>query len=309
MRYYLAPLEGITTNIYRKVYHKHFAPMDKYFTPFLVPHEKKGFSTKEKREILPEFNEGQYLVPQVMSNNAADCLSTLDKLKAIGYDEANLNFGCPSKTVVSKKRGSGFLAYPDELEAFLDEVIGKTDMKISIKTRIGKLDSDEFYRILEIYNQYKLEELIIHPRLQSDYYKNHPNMEMFAYAMRESKNPLCYNGDLFTVDGIKTFENQNPNINTIMLGRGVMRNPGIVEQIKTGTSLNKDKLRAFHDDLLQEYIEYNSGIIPVLFKMKEIWAYMGNTFSGGEKYLKKLRKTDKLEVYEEMVNELFALLS
>lgn len=309
MRYYLAPLEGITTNIYRKVYHKHFAPMDKYFTPFLVPHEKKGFSTKEKREILPEFNEGQYLVPQVMSNNAADCLSTLDKLKAIGYDEANLNFGCPSKTVVSKKRGSGFLAYPDELEAFLDEVIGKTDMKISIKTRIGKLDSDEFYRILEIYNQYKLEELIIHPRLQSDYYKNHPNMEMFAYAMRESKNPLCYNGDLFTVDDIKTFENQNPNINTIMLGRGVMRNPGIVEQMKTGTSLNKDKLRAFHDDLLQEYIEYNSGIIPVLFKMKEIWAYMGNTFSGGEKYLKKLRKTDKLEVYEEMVNELFALLS
>ena len=273
MHYYLAPLEGITTNIYRKVYHKHYAPMDKYFTPFLVPHEKKGFSTKEKREILPEFNEGQNLVPQVMSNNAADCLSTLEKLKAIGYSEANLNFGCPSKTVVSKKRGSGFLAYPDELEAFLDEVMEKTDMKISIKTRIGKLNSDEFYRILEIYNKFELEELIIHPRLQSDYYKNHPNMEMFAYAMRESKNPLCYNGDLFTVEDVKEFQDKNPQVDTIMLGRGVMRNPGIVEQIQTGKELDKVKLRAFHDDLLQEYIEYNSGTSPVLFKMKEIWAW------------------------------------
>jgi len=182
-------------------------------------------------------------------------------------------------------------------------------MKISIKTRIGKMDPDEFYRILEIYNKYKLEELIIHPRLQSDYYKNHPNMEMFAYAMQESKNPLCYNGDLFTVEDVMDFQKNHPQVDTIMLGRGVMRNPGIVEQLLEGTPLDKEKLRAFHDDLLKEYIEYNSGIIPVLFKMKEIWAYMGVAFPGGEKCLKKLRKTDKLEVYEEMVNELFTLLS
>ena len=309
MQYYLAPLEGITTNIYRKVYHKYYAPMDKYFTPFLVPHEKKGFSTKEKREILPEYNEGQFLVPQIMSNNAPDCLSTMEKLKAIGYDEANLNFGCPSKTVVSKKRGSGFLAFPDELEAFMDQVMEKCDMKISVKTRIGKLDPDEFYRLLEIYNKYNLEELIIHPRLQSDYYKNHPNMEMFAHAMKESKNPLCYNGDLFTVEDLKGFEEKNPKVNTIMLGRGIIRNPGLAEQHRTGKELDKEKLRAFHDDLLKEYIDYNSGTSPVLFKMKEIWAFMGETFPGGEKILKKLRKTDKLEVYEQMVEELFALLS
>ena len=154
-----------------------------------------------------------------------------------------------------------------------------------------------------------MEELIIHPRLQSDYYKNHPNMEMFAHAMSESKNPLCYNGDLFTVEDVEEFQDKNPKVETIMLGRGVMRNPGIVEQIKTGKDLDVKKLRAFHDDLLQEYIEYNSGTSPVLFKMKEIWAYMGNTFPGGEKSLKKLRKTDKLDVYEEMVNELFTLLS
>ena len=309
MNYYLAPLEGVTTNIYRKVYHKHYAPMDKYFTPFLVPHEKKGFSTKEKREILPEFNEGQYLVPQILSNNADDCLVTIEKFKAIGYDEVNLNFGCPSKTVVSKGRGSGFLAFPDELEAFMDKVMENADIKISVKTRIGKLNPDEFYRLLEIYNKYKLEELIIHPRLQSDYYKNHPNMEMYAHAMRESKNPLCYNGDLFTIKDLDEFQEKYPQVDTIMLGRGIIRNPGLAEQHRNGKSLDKNKLRAFHDDLLNEYIEYNSGASPVLFKMKEIWAFMGETFQGGEKILKKLRKTDKLEVYKQMVDELFALLS
>jgi len=165
MKYYLAPLEGITTNIYRKVYHKHYAPMDKYFTPFLVPHEKKGFSTKEKREILPEYNEGQYLVPQIMSNNAEDCLSTIEKLKAIGYREANLNFGCPSKTVVSKKRGSGFLAFPDELEAFLDEVMEKADMKISIKTRIGNLVRVGFSEFLVFSIKSERKELFFIPNL------------------------------------------------------------------------------------------------------------------------------------------------
>jgi len=309
MHYYLAPLEGITTNIYRKVYHRHYMSMDKYFTPFLVPHEKKGFSTKEKREILPEYNQGMKLVPQILSNNAEDCLTTIEKFRAIGYEEVNLNFGCPSKTVVSKRRGSGFLAYPDDLETFLDTVMGKADMKISIKTRIGKMNPDEFYRILEIYNKYELEELIIHPRLQSDYYKNHPNMEMFKHAMKESKNKLCYNGDLFTVEDVAEFEKQNPEIDTIMLGRGIIRNPGLAEQHQTKSTLNKEKLRAFHDDLLKEYIEYNSGTSPVLFKMKEIWAFMGATFPNSDKLLKKLRKTDKLEVYEQIVDELFTLLS
>jgi len=309
MHYYLAPLEGITTNIYRKVYHKYYAPMDKYFTPFLVPHEKKGFSTKEKREILPEYNQGMYVVPQILSNNSQDCLTTIEKFKDIGYDEVNLNFGCPSKTVVSKKRGSGFLAYPDELEAFLDTVMEKAGIRISIKTRIGKMNPDEFYRILEIYNKYDLEELIIHPRLQSDYYKNHPNMDMYAHAMRESKNRLCYNGDIFTVEDANKLREKYPEIDTIMLGRGIIRNPGMMEQHKSCVQFNKEKLRAFHDDLLKEYIEYNSGVRPVLFKMKEIWAFMGEMFPEGDKLLKKLRKTDRLEVYEQLVDELFTLLS
>lgn len=185
MKYYLAPLEGITTYIYRRAYHQHFAPMDKYFTPFLVPHTKKGFSTKEKNDVMPEHSPGMNLVPQIMSNQAESFLHTVEKLKVYGYEEVNLNLGCPSKTVVSKGRGSGFLADPDGLDRFLDEIFKKCDVKISIKTRIGKDDPEEFARLLDIYNQYPVEELIIHPRVQKDFIKI--NRILVRFMMRWKK--------------------------------------------------------------------------------------------------------------------------
>ena len=120
MRYYLAPLEGITTYVYRRAYHTFFHPMDQYFTPFFVPHTKRGFNEREQSEILPEHNPGMRLVPQIMSNDAEGFLQTEEKLREYGYEEVNLNLGCPSKTVVRKNRGSGFLALPEELDRFLD---------------------------------------------------------------------------------------------------------------------------------------------------------------------------------------------
>ena len=223
MKYYLAPLEGVTTYVYRNAYHKHFHPMDKYFTPFIVPHKEKKFSTREKKELSPENNQGLFVVPQLLTNNAEDFLKTAKDITQFGYDEINLNLGCPSGTVVAKNKGSGFLAFPEELDRFLDEIYEKANFKISIKTRIGKEDPEEFYQLLEIYNKYPVEELIIHPRVQTDYYKNTPNWEMFDEAYKHSKNPFCYNGDIFTSENYNEFHKRFKNIDTIMLGREIGR--------------------------------------------------------------------------------------
>ena len=137
MKYYLAPLEGITTYVYRNAYQKHFGQMDKYFTPFIVPHKEKRFNTRELKELSIDHNDGLQVVPQLLTNNASDFLKTSEEIRAMGYEEINLNLGCPSKTVVSKKKGSGFLAFPDELDRFLDEIFSKSQGAISIKTRIG----------------------------------------------------------------------------------------------------------------------------------------------------------------------------
>ncbi len=309
-RYYLAPLEGITTYVFRNAYHRHFAPMDKYFTPFFVPHSKRGFSAKEKREILPENNEGLYLVPQIMSNHAEDCLNTIRKLKEYGYKEINLNMGCPSKTVVSKGRGSGFLAFPEELDRFLDAVFegaGNMGVRISIKTRLGKDEPEEFYRILEIYNRYPVEELIVHPRVQKDFYKNEPNFEMFAYVQENSNPPVCYNGDIFTPEKCKKIQQDFPKVNAFMMGRGILRNPLLLEQIKGEAEEKKAqaaKLGGFHSQLYEDYRALGMGDKNVLFKMKELWCYLGQAFPGYEKTLKKIRKAERLDRYEAAVEEM-----
>ncbi|MCI9025543.1 MAG: tRNA-dihydrouridine synthase family protein [Dorea sp.] len=305
MRYYLAPLEGVTTHIFRRVYHTCFPSMDKYFTPFFSPHSKRGFTAKEEAEILPENHRGMRLIPQILTNQAEGFLQTAEKLAYYGYDEVNLNLGCPSKTVVSKGRGSGFLAYPDELDRFLDEVFKGAKVRISIKTRIGKDDPGEFPRLLEIYNQYPLEELIIHPRLQTDYYKNVPDLDAFEEAVRKSRNPLCYNGDIRTVQDAEGIAARFPLAPSCMIGRGMIANPGLLCEIRGTGAADRDAVRKFHDLLYEEYRRVNMGDRNVLFKMKEIWSYLGALFPGCEKQLKRIRKAEKADRYEEAVKECF----
>lgn len=319
MKYYLAPLEGITTYIYRRAYHQHFTAMDKYFTPFLVPHTKKGFSTKEKNDVMPEHSPGMNLVPQIMSNQAESFLHTVEKLKVYGYEEVNLNLGCPSKTVVSKGRGSGFLADPDGLDRFLDEIFKKCDVKISIKTRIGKDDPEEFVRLLDIYNQYPVEELIIHPRVQKDFYKNQPDLDVFRDAVEGSKIPLCYNGDIFTPESHDEMRREFPQVDTFMLGRGILMNPALldiicmgekteVEKAETSRKMQsadryKKKIHAFLEQIKCDYLEVGMGEKNTLFKLKELWAYMGQNAPEAKKALKRIRKSQSMADYDSASRE------
>lgn len=306
MKYYLAPLESVTTYVFRNAYHKYFLPLDKYFTPFIVPHANKRFNTREKKELSPEHNHGLYVVPQLLTNKAEDFISTAKEISDMGYKEINLNLGCPSGTVVAKGKGSGFLAYPEELDRFLDEIYSKLDIKISIKTRIGKHSPDEFHRLMEIYNKYPLEELIIHPRLQTDFYKNKPNWEVFRESVNRSKHSLCYNGDIYTFEDFQQFQNTFPTVEKVMCGRGIVANPSLFSSIVNGTKLDIRTLKHFHDDIYTAYQEISSGERNVLFKMKELWSYMIQSFDNAEKYMKKIKKAEKLFTYEKTVLDLFA---
>lgn len=305
MKYYLAPMEGITGYIYRNSYEKFFGNIDKYFTPFIVPNKSRSLKTKELRDILPENNIGMNIVPQILTNDSEGFITTVMKLKQLGYNEVNLNLGCPSGTVVSKNRGSGFLSKRDELDKFLDEIYKIDDMKISIKTRIGKDTPEEFYELIKIYNKYPIYELIIHPRTRQDFYGNKPNLDVFRDALSLSKNPLCYNGDIFNVNDYKKLVDTFPSIDKVMIGRGILANPGLVGEIKDNVLMDKKLLRAFHDDVLNTYLEVFKDEKNVLFKMKEVWSYMIYIFSDNKKYAKQIRKCQKLNEYKQIVSSLF----
>lgn len=304
MNYYLAPLEGITGFIYRTTYEKYFGGMSKYFSPFITTNQHFAFQNRDKKDILPENNRGIYLVPQILTNNAEQFLDMVSKLEALGYQEINLNLGCPSKTVVTKRKGSGFLAYPEELDRFFDEIFyHDRGVKISVKTRIGMEDAEEFYRLLKIYNKYPLKELIIHPRLQTDYYKNTPNMELFRESIELSKAPLCYNGDLFIVEEIQKFEEEFPKIENIMLGRGILKTPSLLIELQ-GEERNLKLWKEFLAELCERYEEELSGERNVLFKMKELWFYLFQSIPDNEKYVKAMRKSKNLAEYRFLVNEI-----
>lgn len=305
MNFYLAPLEGITTYVYRNAYHQCFRKMDKYFTPFIVPHREKKFNTRELKELSPEHNKGLRVIPQLLTNQADDFLKTANDIASMGYEEINLNLGCPSKTVVSKNKGSGFLACPDELDSFLDTIYSKATYRISVKTRIGKNNPDEFYRLLEIYNKYPIAELTIHPRIQSDYYNNIPNLDMFELAYEESKNPICYNGDIRSKEDYDLFISRFPNTKSLMLGRGIIHNPGLVSDIEQENLITKELLYKFHELILKDYIQISSGDRNTLFKMKELWFYLITMFEHAEKYAKRIKKTERIHEYNIIVKELF----
>lgn len=318
MKFYLAPLEGITGYLYRNAIHDFYGKgVEKYFTPFLTPHTKCSFNAKELNDITPEHNQGMYVVPQVLTNSSEDFFRIVKDLQELGYEEININLGCPSGTVASKGRGAGFLAEPDKLDHFLEDIFAGTNANISLKTRIGIHDPEEFYELLEIYNKYPLKELIIHPRILKEYYKGKPHWDIFSYAVKNSKNPLCYNGDIFTIDDYQCFEEEilkwddKSNIPAMMLGRGVLQNPALIEQLvqyeRSGENnpyFDKDRFKVFHDRLRNDYMTQMSGDKNVLYKMKELWFYMIMLFPEQEKVLKKIKKARKLAEYDAAIREI-----
>ncbi len=305
MKLYLAPLEGITGWIFRDAVNRCFGGFDKYFVPFIRPNQMGHLSAREKKDILPEHNQNMYTIPQILTNRADDFVRTANKLKEYGYSEVNLNLGCPSRTVVTKGRGSGFLAYPDKLDAFLGEIFESCDMKISIKTRLGMEDPEEFRRLIEIYNKYPVCELIIHPRVQKDFYRNMPDREMFGEVLPKSRSPVCYNGDIFTPEDYQNFIKDFPDVQCVMTGRGVLADPALGRRIRGGGDANKEELRRFHDMLYRGYCEEMSGDRTILYKMKELWTYLAPAFTNSKKYAKKIKKAEKCVVYESVINELF----
>lgn len=302
--YYMAPMEGVTDYIYRNAFHMFFESPDKYFTPFISTNQKGTYKPRDLCGILPENNRGLTVVPQLLTNQADQFLRTVENLEQYGYGEFNLNLGCPSGTVVAKYKGSGFLAKRQELDLFLDRIFAGSKVKISVKTRLGRDCAEEFYELIKIFDAYPLEELIIHPRIQKEYYKNKPNLKVFLDALNLSRHSICYNGDVFTEKDCSQLKSEFPQVKKVMLGRGLIINPGLIHVINGGEMPDQQRIKAFHDKMYGDYRAVLFGDKNVLFRMKELWSYLIYLFPDSEKYGKRIKKAESLIEYEEVVARL-----
>ena len=304
MRYYLAPLEGITDSIYRRIHHKYFPGIDRYYMPFISPTIHRQLTHKEDRELPLADSVAFEAIPQILTKVPEDFLWAAQVCADRGYTEVNLNAGCPSGTVVSKGKGSGMLRDVDELDRFLETVFRDCPIPISVKTRLGVEDPQDFAAILEVYNRYPIRELTIHPRVRKDFYKEPVREEWFRYAWDNSSNPLCYNGNLCTPEQISDVRQRYPGLESIMLGRALIGDPGMF----TPGGTTAPALQAFHDELMEEYIAAFGSARNAMFRLKENWHFLALRFDGSEKLWKRLRKTTDIAEFRSITAEIFQTL-
>ncbi len=303
MDYYFAPMEGLTDSVYRRLHHRYFPGVDRYYMPFLSPTVHRSLSHKEERELPPADSVNFAVVPQILTKNVEDFLWAAQVCRDRGYDEINLNTGCPSGTVVAKGKGSGMLRDTGALDAFLDAVFQKTPLPVSVKTRLGLESPEEFPGLLEVFNRYPIRELTIHPRVRRQFYDGQVDMEMFAFAMENSKNPLCFNGGILTLAQAEELEGRFPGLSAVMIGRGLLADPGM---LSGGTHISA--LEAFMTELLETYESEFGGSRNAMFRLKENWSYLHTRFEGSEKLWKQLRKTTDAAEFRAITKEIFHTL-
>ena len=254
---------------------------------------------------MPENNEGMYAVPQILTKNAEDFIQTA-KVQIHFIITVFLQcFRCLDKILCILCQNLGNCIHSLIILRHNVFLFSGAEMKISIKTRLGMDDPEEFEDLMTIYNKYPLEELIVHARVQKDYYKNTPRLETFGEAVERAKSPVCYNGDIVTAEDCTRLQDMFPILDCIMTGRGTLKNPALAREIRGGAPASKEEIRRFHDMMYNEYCEDLSGDRNILFRMKELWSYLAPMFTNNKKYAKKIKKAEKCVVYENAVRELF----
>ena len=297
-------MEGVTGSVFRRLHKKYFDGIDAYYTPFLAVNQTHKFKRREKREFLPEENP-VLPIPQILTNHSADFLWATEELKRYGYREVNLNMGCPASTVFTKAKGAGMLSDPERLNLFLKQVFegAPDDTRITIKTRIGVKSTDELDRLIYIWNRYPFGKIIVHPRLREDYYNGTPDWEAFRTCVEKCSAPLVYNGDIKSIVDFERFQKAFPEIDEIMIGRGMLANPALARQLQGGAPLGQTELKDFYAELASEYEKILPGEKNVLFCMKELWSYTATLFSNKNAVLKKIQRCKTLGDYRAAVGE------
>lgn len=307
---YLAPLRGITDVLFRNVFVRHFGGFDRAVAPFLNPQQNPSKKTKILADLFPEDNRQLAVVPQLLNNNATEFLDLARRLEDLGYTSLNWNLGCPVPMVANKGRGSGLLPHPEEIIELLDEVVPRLTATLSIKMRLGYYENRESFALLPRLNDYPLEEIIIHPRLGKQMYKGKTDPEGFAECLALTSHRVVYNGDITSVSIYTDLAERFPAISRWMIGRGVLANPFLAEEMKghieTDAAKRVQRIRAFHDDLMEGYRRKLSGPGHLLGKMKQLWLYLYLSFPGKDKILKKIKKSNTEQQLLEAVAQMFA---
>lgn len=304
----MAPMKGFTDWVFRRAFSEHFSGFDLAVSPFIASKRDCPVRRRHVRDVWPENNAGLPVVPQILGKVASDFTALADYLYDMGYATVNWNLGCPSPMVASKKRGSGLLPYTERIDAFLEDALSTMKGRLSIKVRLGWQSSAELFRLLPVLNRYPLKELIIHPRTGMQAYEGSVDLDAFEKCLAMTRHPVVYNGDIRTLGDFQELSQRFGGIDTWMIGRGFLIDPGLPDSIKSGGQFASDrieKIQAFHSALFKAYQGALKGPSHLLKKMKGLWRYLALSFEPFPSTLKKIKKATRPELYLDRVNRFF----
>ncbi len=300
---HFAPLQGYTEAPYRDAHASVFGGIDTYYTPF-VRIERGEFRRKDTRDIEPENNHVAHLVPQLIASDVEKAKTILALFIEKGYREVSINLGCPFPILAKRHNGSGMLPYPEEVKALLAIVEQHPEIRFSVKMRLGWESPEECLALAPLLNDLPLEHIALHARLGKQQYKGEVDLDAFAAFADVCQKPLIYNGDLLTVEDIQQIEKRFPQLAGIMIGRGLLANPALAMEYKTGVSLSpeelREKLRTLHAAVYARYEEQlQGGDEQLLHKIKPFWDYLEPALD--RKVWKAIHKSGSLNKYQAAV--------
>ena len=308
MRYDAAPMEGLTDRVWRQAHQHYFGGADRYYAPFISPPENRVPIKKKMAELAPQANPGAPVIPQLLARDGSLAAWMIGLLRReMGYTEVNLNLGCPSGTVTAKGKGSGMLRDLGALDRFLYTVFDEAGGPISVKTRIGVTDPEEFGPILEVYNRYPLAELIIHPRVMRQLYRGQADRAAFEAALPACKAPVCYNGDLASPGELAAAQARWPGLSGLMAGRGLIADPALFRRARGGPPASRQELQGYMNDLYAGYTAAFGSPQAAISRMKGFWSYTIGLFEGAGKLEKQLKKLRDPWEYEVVASQIFTL--
>lgn len=306
---YQAPLQGFTDLAYRNLLFEVFGGIDKYFIPYLSYGKGREIKKSQLREVFPENNLAKPVIPQVLFSDLQELIDLVTILVDYGFEEINLNLGCPYPMVTNRGRGAAWLEKPDALKEVLDGLYSKGfAVKFSVKMRAGMNTNQDIYSIIPVLNQFPLEEVIFHPRMASQMYNGTADPKWFTDILSEVKHPLVYNGDILSESDFQNLQLTLPEQTSWMIGRGLLINPAFALCLKGETFEHKElrkKMKEFHDRLLETYSSRLAGGGHLLMKMYQFWTYFSESFENPHKALKLVKKAGSVPKYNAAVAEIF----
>lgn len=308
-RLILAPLRGFTDHVFRTVYSRHFTGFDGALAPFIPAVTANGFKPAHLRDILPENNPGMAVEPQLLGNSPQDFIRLSGELHALGCESVNWNLGCPYPMVAKKMRGCGLLPHPELIDAFLDRVVPKLPLRLSVKMRLGRYHAGEITALIPVLNRYPLKEIVIHPRTGKQMYTGELDLNAFEKCLEAIAHPVVYNGDITRRESFEALAARfGPHVSGWMIGRGALIDPFLAAAIKHGGDRHENKLgrfKRFYDELFESYRAVFSGPGHLLGRMKGFWTYFSKAFVDGRRIEKKIHRTHRLENYLCIVDAFF----